>query len=95
MPNSQTQPTVAADLAAVQQSVAVHEAVCAARYISIDEKLGTGNKRFDKIDQRFDAITAHFDKSLRIIGGVTAVNVGLTLLGPGVAAEFVKRLVGL
>lgn len=85
----------AAAIAENDKRISVHEAVCAARYVSIEEKLENGNKRFDAIDERFDKITDHFDKSLRVIGGVAAVNLVLTLLGPGVAAEFVKKLIGL
>jgi hypothetical protein len=57
--------------------LAVHEAVCAERYNSIDRSLRDGDKRINKIE---------------ILLYVLLIAV---LFGPGVAGEFVKKLLGL
>jgi hypothetical protein len=55
---------------------AVHEAICAQRYESIQKTLADGDKRMTKIEYLLYAV-------------IVAV-----LFGPGVAAEFVKKLIG-
>ena len=57
--------------------LAVHEAICAARYSAIAATLKDGDKRMTKIEYLLYAL-------------MIAV-----LLGPGVAAEFVKKIFGL
>jgi len=57
--------------------LAVHEAVCAERYESIQRRFDEGSKRMQKIEY--------------LLYGVII----LVLLGPGVAAEFFKKLIGL
>ena len=56
---------------------AVHEAICAQRYESIQKTLADGDKRMTKIEYLLYAV-------------IVAV-----LFGPGVAGEFVKKLLGL
>jgi len=57
--------------------LAVHEAVCSERYLSICDSLDKGTKRMTKIEYLLYAV-------------IVAV-----LLGPGAAAEVVKKLIGL
>jgi cell division protein FtsL len=57
--------------------LSVHEAVCAQRYESIQDRLNDGSKRMTKIEY------------------ILYVLLAVVLLGPGVAAEFVKKLLGL
>ena len=57
--------------------LAVHEAVCAERYNSIDRSLRDGDKRINKIE---------------ILLYVLLIAV---LFGPGVAGEFVKKILGI
>lgn len=59
------------------KKLAVHEAVCAQRYESIQKRFDDGSTRMQRIEYILYLIAA------------------LTLLGPGVAAEFVKKLIGL
>jgi hypothetical protein len=61
----------------VETKLAVHEAVCAERYRSIEGKLDAGKDRMRNIEYMLYAV-------------MLAV-----LFGPGVAAEFVKKLLGL
>jgi len=61
----------------LETKLAVHEAVCAERYQSIDRTLRDGDKRMTKIEYLLYAV-------------IIAV-----LFGPGVAAEFAKKLLGL
>jgi hypothetical protein len=61
----------------VDKRLAVHEAICAERYIKIVDQLSDGSKRMSKIEYLLYAV-------------ILAV-----LLGPGVAADFVKKLVGI
>ena len=61
----------------LETKLAVHEAVCAERYQSIDRTLRDGDKRMTKIEYLLYAV-------------IMAV-----LFGPGVAAEFAKKLLGL
>ena len=56
---------------------AVHEAICAQRFESIQKALADGDKRMTKIEYLIYAVII------------------LVLFGPGVAAEFVKKLIGL
>ena len=57
--------------------LSVHEAVCASRYESIQNRFDDGSKRMSRIEYLLYVV-------------ILAV-----LLGPGVAAEFVKKLLGL
>lgn len=57
--------------------LSVHEAVCAERYESIQEKFEEGSKRMSRIEY--------------LLYGIAAA----VLLGPGVAAEFFKKLFGI
>lgn len=61
----------------VETNLAVHEAVCAERYNSIDRSLRDGDKRMTKIEYLLYAVIL------------------CVLFGPGVAAEFVKKFLGL
>lgn len=56
---------------------AVHEAICAQRYESIQKTLSEGDKRMTKIEYLLYALMI------------------CVLFGPGVAGEFVKKLLGL
>lgn len=64
--------------------ISVHEAVCAARYVSIDAKLEDGKARFDTLD-----------KHIKWLGAGLLLNTLAILAGPGVAAEFFKKFLGL
>jgi hypothetical protein len=61
----------------LEKEFAVHEAICAQRYESIQKSLQDGDKRMTKIEYLLYAVIAS------------------VLFGPGVAAEFVKKLLGL
>ena len=61
----------------VETKLAVHEAVCAERYNSIDRSLRDGDKRMSKIEYLLYAVMI------------------CVLFGPGVAGEFVKKLLGI
>jgi len=61
----------------VDKRLAVHEAVCAERYRSIEGKLDNSKDRMRNIEYMLYAV-------------ILAV-----LFGPGVAAEFVKKVLGL
>lgn len=61
----------------IETKLAVHEAVCATRYDSIDRSLRDGDKRMSKIEYLLYAVIV------------------CVLFGPGVAGEFVKKLLGL
>jgi hypothetical protein len=54
--------------------LAVHEAICASRYASIQEALDRGKER------------------MRNIEWLLYIVIAAVLFGPGVAAEFVKKL---
>jgi hypothetical protein len=56
--------------------LSVHEAVCASRYESIQNRFDDGSKRMSRIEY------------------LLYVVILVVLLGPGVAAEFVKKLLG-
>lgn len=61
----------------LEKNFAVHEAICAQRYESIDKSLKEGDKRMTKIEYLIYAVML------------------CVLFGPGVAGEFVKKLLGL
>jgi len=60
-----------------QTRLSVHEAVCAERYESIQNRFDEGSKRMQKIEYLLYALMA------------------LVLLGPGVAAELFKKMLGI
>lgn len=61
----------------IEKEFAVHEAICAQRYESIDKALKEGDKRMTKIEYLIYAVML------------------CVLFGPGVAGEFVKKMLGL
>lgn len=61
----------------LEKDFAVHEAVCAQRYASIEAKLDAGKDRMKSIEIKLYVVIA------------------AVLFGPGVAADFVKKLLGL
>jgi hypothetical protein len=61
----------------VETKLAVHEAVCASRYASIQESLDRGRDR------------------MRNIEWLLYIVIATVLFGPGVAAEFVKKILGI
>jgi len=61
----------------LEKNFAVHEAICAQRYESIDKSLKEGDKRMTKIEYLIYAVML------------------CVLFGPGVAGEFVKKMLGL
>jgi len=61
----------------VDTKLAVHEAICAERYNSIDRSLRDGDKRMTKIEYL-------------LYGLILCV-----LFGPGVAADFLKKILGI
>lgn len=61
----------------LEKDFAVHEAICAQRYESIDKSLREGDRRMTKIEYLIYAVML------------------CVLFGPGVAGEFVKKLLGL
>lgn len=61
----------------LEKNFAVHEAICAQRFESIQKSLADGDKRMTKIEYLIYAVMV------------------LVLFGPGVAAEFIKKLIGL
>jgi hypothetical protein len=61
----------------LEKNFAVHEAICAQRYESIDKSLRDGDKRMTKIEYLLYAVMI------------------CVLFGPGVAGEFVKKMLGL
>ena len=61
----------------LEKNFAVHEAICAQRYESIDKSLKEGDRRMTKIEY--------------LLYGVMLC----VLFGPGVAGEFVKKILGL
>lgn len=68
----------------METRLSVHEAVCAERYKKIEESFGGVNDRFDDGSKRMAKI------EYLLYGVIIAV-----LLGPGVAAEFIKKVFGL
>lgn len=67
-----------------ETKLSVHEAVCAERYKQIQES-------FDRVDERFRDGNAKFKRLEYILYAVMAA----VLLGPGAAATFFKKLIGL
>jgi hypothetical protein len=61
----------------LETEFAVHEAICAQRYESIQKTLADGDKRMTKIEYLLYAVMV------------------CVLFGPGVAGEFVKKLLGI
>lgn len=61
----------------VETRLSVHEAVCAQRYESINNRLDDGSKRMSRIEY------------------LLYITIAAVLLGPGVAAMFVKKLIGM
>jgi hypothetical protein len=68
----------------VETRLSVHEAVCAERYKKIEES-------FERVDGRFDDGSKRMAKIEYLLYGVIIA----VLLGPGVAAEFIKKIFGL
>jgi hypothetical protein len=62
---------------ATETKLAVHEAVCAERYRSIEDKLDRGKERMKTVEYLLYILLA------------------AVLFGPGVAGEFVKKVLGL
>lgn len=67
-----------------ETKLSVHEAVCAERYKQIQDS-------FERVDERFQDGNAKFRRLEYILYAVMAA----VLLGPGAAATFVKKLIGL
>ena len=67
-----------------ETKLSVHEAVCAERYKQIQES-------FERVDERFQDGNNKFRRLEYIMYAVMAA----VLLGPGAAATFFKKLVGL
>ena len=61
----------------LEKDFAVHEAICAQRYASIEAKLESGKERMRGIEIKLYIVIA------------------AVLFGPGVAADFVKKFLGL
>lgn len=71
-----------------EAQITTHEAVCAERYKQIQTNTNAINAQLVEIQ-------AHFDKRLRIRDALQVVTLAAVLLGPGAAAEFLKKLAGL
>jgi cell division protein FtsL len=61
----------------LETRVSVHEAVCAQRYESIQNRLDDGSKRMSRIEY------------------LLYITIAAVFLGPGVAALFAKKLLGM
>jgi len=57
--------------------LAVHEAICASRYVDIQKRFDEGSKRMQRIEY------------------ILYVVILAVLFGPGVAGEFLKKLLGI
>jgi hypothetical protein len=68
----------------VETRLSVHEAVCAERYRKIEDS-------FERVEGRFDDGSKRMAKIEYLLYGVIVA----VLLGPGVAAEFIKKIFGL
>ena len=68
----------------VETRLSVHEAVCAERYRKIEDS-------FERVERRFDDGSKRMAKIEYLLYGVIVA----VLLGPGVAAEFIKKIFGL
>ncbi len=67
----------------VETRLSVHEAVCAERYKSIDQS-------FNRVEERFDDGSQKMKKLEYLMYAVMVA----VLLGPGAAAIFFKKLLG-
>ena len=61
----------------LETKLAVHEATSAARYLHIEQRLESGDKRMTRIEYMLGSLIL------------------IVLFGPGVAAEFIKKLLGI
>jgi hypothetical protein len=61
----------------LEKEFAVHESVCAQRYVAIEKSFAEGDKRMTRIEYLLYALMV------------------CVLFGPGVAADFIKKLLGL
>lgn len=61
----------------IETRFAVHEAVCAQRYETIEKRLEDGNRRMRNIEY------------------LLYITIVAVLLGPGVAAMFLKKFIGM
>jgi hypothetical protein len=68
----------------LDKRLSVHEAICAQRYKAIEES-------FDRMDHRFDSGSKRMQKIEYLLYGVMLA----VLLGPGAAAIFFKKLLGM
>jgi len=68
----------------VETRLSVHEAVCAERYRKIEDS-------FERVEGRFDDGSKRMAKIEYLLYGLIIA----VLLGPGVAAEFIKKIFGL
>ena len=68
----------------VETRLSVHEAVCAERYQKIEDS-------FERVESRFDDGSKRMAKIEYLLYGVIIA----VLLGPGAAAEFIKKIFGL
>ena len=68
----------------METRLSVHEAVCAERYRKIEDS-------FERVEGRFDDGSKRMAKIEYLLYGVIVA----VLLGPGVAAEFIKKIFGL
>ena len=68
----------------METRLSVHEAVCAERYRKIEDS-------FERVERRFDDGSKRMAKIEYLLYGVIVA----VLLGPGVAAEFIKKIFGL
>ena len=68
----------------METRLSVHEAVCAERYRKIEDS-------FERVEGRFDDGSKRMAKIEYLLYGLIIA----VLLGPGVAAEFIKKIFGL
>lgn len=68
--------------------IKTHEEVCAERYKQIQV---TNDHIFTKLRE----IQTHFDQKMKVRDWLQGITLAAVLLGPGVAAEFLKKLVGM
>lgn len=71
-----------------KSQIDTHEAVCAERYKQIQ---ATSEATLEKLQ----GIRAHFDERLKIRDRLQIITIFAVLFGPGAAADFVKKLIGL
>lgn len=72
-----------------------HEAVCAQRYEQINRSLESGARRMDNIDVQIKDSSAASTKRMDKIEYLVYAVLAAVLLGPGAAAEFFRKIVGL